>query len=73
MDEINDYCCALTLIIGEVVGSAIRWEKIENFQAKDVLQLFAHFEQKNWSFLLDSCSFVLVNGDNAEADANGRD
>lgn len=38
------------------MGSAIRWEKIENFQAKDVLQLFAHFEQKNWSFLLDSCT-----------------
>lgn len=38
------------------MGSSIRWEKIENFRAKDVLQLFAHFEQENWSFLLDSCA-----------------
>jgi para-aminobenzoate synthetase component 1 len=44
------------------VGSSIRWEKIDNFRAKDLLKLFAHFEQKSWSFLLDSCAQTQSQG-----------
>lgn len=44
------------------MGSSIRWEKIENFPPNQLLELFAHFEQKNWSFLLDSCAQTQVQG-----------
>lgn len=37
-------------------------EKIENFQAKKMLQLFAFVEQNEWSFLLDSCEQTSMQG-----------
>lgn len=38
------------------MASSVRLKKIEGFKAQHVLQLFADFEQENWSFLLDSCA-----------------
>lgn len=45
-----------------ILALSVLLEKLENFQAHQVLQLFAIIEQKPWSFLLDSAEQTHMQG-----------
>lgn len=48
--------------MGGILALSVLIEKIENFQASQMLQLFAMVEHKAWSFLLDSCAQTHMQG-----------